>query len=154
MACGNMDDIFYVTGGKAIVSEIIDDEAIILDLRSGTYFSALGAGAVIWDGLVAGFSTAEVLLRLRSEFTAAPETMDAGMAAFVAALCEHGLLTTSAAPAGPRAWTLPLAPAPIAFVPPVLEIHGDLEDLARLDPIHDVEEERGWPNRKTDHAHG
>ena len=42
----------YRVRDKNVVSEIIDDEAIIMDLADGTYFSSDGAGAIIWDGIV------------------------------------------------------------------------------------------------------
>jgi len=43
-----------------VVSEIIDEEAIIMDLSTRRYFSAEGVGAVIWDGMVCGFDVAQI----------------------------------------------------------------------------------------------
>ena len=43
-----------------VVSEIIDEEAIIMDLSTGVYFSADGVGAVIWDGVACGFEVTEI----------------------------------------------------------------------------------------------
>jgi hypothetical protein len=45
-------------------------------------------------------------------------------------------------------WTMPLPATKCPYIPPILNRHGDMQDLALLDPIHDVEGE-GWPNRKT-----
>ena len=51
------------------------------------------------------------------------------------------------------------APAPVDLVEVgewtaddlVLEEHTDMADLLGLDPIHDADENVGWPMRRTDH---
>ncbi len=133
---------------SAIVSEIIDGEAIILDLRSGVYFSAQDAAAVIWDGLIAGFSTTEIEAHLCEYFIAEPAQLQAGITALVAELIANGLIETATDhPAAPQ-WSMLPPASKLPFAPPVLNRYGDLQDLAKLDPIHDVAEEAGWPNPK------
>jgi hypothetical protein len=36
----------------------------------------------------------------------------------------------------------------LAFTQPVLEVYTDMQDLLLLDPIHEVDEEAGWPSPK------
>ncbi len=133
----------------AVVSEIIDGEAIILDLRSGVYFSAQDAGAVIWDGLAAGFSTDLIELRLAEFFIGEPTRLQTGMAAMIADLIANDLIeAASEVPAAPQ-WSMTPPTARTPFTAPVLHRYGDLQDLARLDPIHDVAEDEGWPNRRS-----
>ena len=43
---------------------------------------------------------------------------------------------------------MPLSADRRGYEPPILNRYDDLQNLALLDPIHDVEE-AGWPNRKT-----
>jgi len=44
----------FTVNAPAVVSEVIDGEAVILNLRSGHYFSALHTGAVVWEWIDGG----------------------------------------------------------------------------------------------------
>jgi hypothetical protein len=132
------------------VSEIIDEEAIIMDLDSGMYFSAEGVGAVIWDGMACGFEVAQIKQRILKSFSVDPISLDADFEKFAASLLADKLVEVADGAAQPKAeWSIPLSDARRSYDPPVLSRYDDLQDLALLDPIHDVEE-TGWPNRKTD----
>jgi hypothetical protein len=37
---------------------------------------------------------------------------------------------------------------PLAFVSPVIETFNDMEELLKLDPVHDVDSMEGWPLKK------
>ena len=39
----------FEVNSPAVVSEVIDGEAVIMNLKSGNYFSIQNSGAVIWD---------------------------------------------------------------------------------------------------------
>lgn len=119
-----------------------------MDLRTGLYFSAGGIAALVWDGIATGHDTAAIAARIQAATGGEAEPIAADVAAFVAALVENRLVQESQDAAPAADWTLPLPAAPIAYATPVLERHGDLQDLAALDPIHDVQEEMGWPNRR------
>ena len=134
---------YYRANQPSVVSETIDSEAVILDLSSGTYFSARSTGAAIWEALQAGADADAVL-------AAAPdESARAAIEAFIAHLLEQRLLVAADPPAQPVA--IPSIDAP--FAPPMLEQYTDMEDLLLLDPIHDVEVV-GWPVRKTTQDEG
>jgi hypothetical protein len=138
----------YRVRNKNIVSEIIDEEAIIMDLGAGTYFSADGPGAVIWDGIVCGFEAAQIKQRVRDTFSADPR-LNTDFESFISSLLTSQLVDVADGAALPNAdWSMPLPAERRAYEPPVLNSYTDLQELALLDPIHDVEE-AGWPNRKT-----
>src|SRR5579872_7279583 len=82
----------YRVRDKNIVSEIIDEEAIIMDLATGTYFSADGAGAVIWDGIVCGFEADQIKQRVRQAFSADAAELNADYENFTASLLAHRLV--------------------------------------------------------------
>jgi hypothetical protein len=134
---------------KNVVSEIIDEEAIIMDLAVGTYFSSDGAGAVIWDGIVCGFEAARIKERVQHAFSVGPADLDLDFENFVATLFANKLVDVAheAVPSSID-WSMPLPANRRGYDPPVLSRYDDLQKLALLDPIHDVEE-AGWPNRKT-----
>jgi hypothetical protein len=141
---------YFQLRSSAIVSEIIDGEAIILDLRSGLYFSAQGAGAIIWDGVVAGFPVAAIAERLQAGFDAESALIESSLESFIGALLSNELIEPATASVQPTAnWSIGIPEAKTAFTAPTLNVYGDLQDLAQLDPIHDVAE-AGWPNRRTE----
>jgi Coenzyme PQQ synthesis protein D (PqqD) len=140
--------LLYRVHNKNIVSEIIDEEAIIMDLATGTYFSADGAGAVIWDGIVSGFEADQIKQRIGQVFAAERADVSADFEKFVASLVTHRLVDVGHGTAfARREWSAALPDHRRDYLPPVLNSYNDLQDLALLDPIHDVEE-TGWPNRK------
>ncbi|HEY4404768.1 MAG TPA: PqqD family protein [Xanthobacteraceae bacterium] len=133
-----------------IVSEIIDDEAIIMDLSSGRYFSAEGVGAVIWDGMVCGFDVTQIKQRILQSYALDAAGLDADFEDFADALLANKLVEAvhdSAVASVDRGMPLPAHRR--KYDRPVLSRYDDMQDLTLLDPIHDVEE-TGWPNRKTD----
>ena len=123
-----------------VVSEVIDGEAIVLDLRVGTYFATDGVGAVAWAAAVDGFSSEEIVASATDSF---PDVAEVGrtIADFLKGFVDAGLLTESesdeTSDGGRIVW-------PSSFRAPVLEKHQDLEDMMQLDPIHDTDAS-GWP---------
>jgi hypothetical protein len=133
-----------------VVSEVIDGEAIIMDLRSGNYFSADGVGARVWAAIDQGHRRDAILAWMAASFDGDEAKMAEGLDAFIAQLTEHGLIEPRD-PADPAPSAPSLAPEAerTPFRLPVVSIYTDMQDLLLLDPIHDVDEQ-GWPTRKTD----
>ncbi len=134
----------YQIDQPSVVSETIDDEVVILDLRAGLYFSITGLGAAIWNALVAGHAVEAILAAASTAFPEHASEVGPAVSQFVARLVEQKLLLPAASPAVAPADALHLGGA---FAAPVLSSYEDMEDLLLLDPIHDVEE-AGWPVRK------
>ncbi len=109
-----------------------------------------GAGAVIWEGLIAGFSRLEIEARLAAAFDAVPAVMHAAFSSLLAELTSKNLIQPGTARHNPGIWSSPAPAQKLPFTPPTLNTYGDLQDLAQLDPIHDVEAQTGWPNRRTE----
>lgn len=42
-----------------------------------------------------------------------------------------------------------LRPVLAPFVPPVLRKYTDMQEFMLVDPLHDVDEQAGWPHAKT-----
>ena len=138
-----MSTLQYVVNSPHVVGEIIDDEAIILNLDSGQYFSTEASGAIIWSAVESGVTVEETANRLVDRFEIAPERAVEEAANFLKLLEEHGLVRAEPAPVRLARLAMPRSRCE-AFVAPQLGIHSDLDDLLRLDPIHDVDQ-MGWP---------
>jgi hypothetical protein len=133
----------------SVVSEVIDGEAVIMDLLSGNYFSAPGTGGEIWRDIEAGRNYRQILRSLAVRYRGDLQALTAAADRFVSDLLANHLVeeivVEESADIDPGHCVEPPA---AAFRPPVLERYTDLQDLLLLDPIHDVDAV-GWPTRKT-----
>ncbi len=111
-----------------VVADVVDGEAIIVDLGSGRYHRLAGSGAVVWQALSEG----------RTPPGSGP------VAALVTALVDAGLVVPdgSAAPS-------PGFPDIVDDGSLVLESFEDLADMLLLDPIHEADPDAGWPTPAT-----
>ena len=149
MSTAHRSDRFEVNA-PAVVSEIIDGEAVIMNLKSGHYFSIQGSGTAIWDWIGQGHSVDAVLQSTRQAFIGEAAEIENNVIRFINELLHHELIRPGAqaekAPDGmPSVNGEQKAPAP--FEVPVVEVFNDMQDLLLLDPIHDVDE-AGWPRLK------
>ena len=133
-----------------IVHETIDGEAILLDLRSGNYFSLDGIGAVIWEFIDKTGNWGEVINVMVAANESQKETISNSIKSFVEDLVNENLLvqaSNSKSANDVTELTELLKVAARDFKPPVVNKYSDMQDLLLLDPIHDVDE-KGWPESK------
>lgn len=118
-----------------VVSDIIDEMAVIINLENGAYYSGSDTAAHTWGAVIAGASADE----LATTFSAPV----AELREFIDQLVHEGLVRprTTAAIAVAVEWRVT-----VPYSRPVLERFDDLEDLLLLDPVHDVSPQ-GWPHR-------
>jgi len=132
----------------AVASEIIDGEAVIMNLRTGAYFSTRGSGSLLWSWIEQGVAEDVLLLALRQTFPGVDGQAAPALEAFLSQLLEHELIREVPLQ-GPIPSPEPkTTPVNVPFVAPLLEVYTDMQDLLLLDPIHDVSEEEGWPAPK------
>lgn len=137
----------YRINQPVVASELIDGEAVIMNLKTGNYYSARETGGQLWAWLEDGLSYHELLSRLIAAYAGEADAMDRGLMRFIGQLREEELIVEVPREAG----TAPLPADPAepdcerpSFTAPVLDVYADMRDLMLLDPIHDVAEV-GWP---------
>jgi len=121
---------------ERVVSKIMDGEAVIIDLTTGTYYSLIHAGARAWDLLIAGHSVAAVAAAVAREYGIARERVTTDVEALVGQLVNEGLVRpVDEAPAADSAdASVPVETAAGSYEAPVLQIYRDMQDLLALDP--------------------
>lgn len=132
--------------GAHIVSETIGDEVIIVDLVDGSYFSLLGCATVIWEYLKKGYSKNQILETLQSTLTAIPPDLERHLEGFVNSLIDEKLIEPSSTGDSVSGSSSSSTSEKIAFVAPTLQKFTDMEDVLKMDPIHDFDE-MGWPHQ-------
>ena len=75
-----------------VVARTVGDEAILLDLATGTYFTLNPVGAVVWRRLEAGDSIDEIVAAVLSEFDAAESVVREDVRVLLEDLASNGLV--------------------------------------------------------------
>ena len=132
----------YVVNAKHVVQEIIDGEAVVVNLDKGSYYSLQGGGALAWEWLLKGADAATLVAGMEARFEAEPGVIEANVSELLDRLVEEGLVVQPATAAAAKVpdWEGPRTP----FVAMAVEVFTDIQDLLLLDPIHDTDEQ-GWP---------
>ena len=132
----------WCPNAPAVVSETIDGEVIVIHLERGSYFSLRDSAAELWALVEEGCEPDAIARALAGRYGASSsEEVTAATERFLEELRQEGLVVESN---GTPAAVPALEPATTEFPPPQLEKYTDLEDLIKMDPIHEVEPE-GWP---------
>ena len=140
---------FRILAGS-VVSEIIDGEAVIMQMRTGHYFSTRGTGAVLWDLLLRGIDLPTAAQLFAAASGRSLDEIVPAIDAFVADATRHhlGESSTVGALSNSQGMLAEVPAIPSTWSTPVIEAFTDMEDLLLIDPIHDVSEEVGWPMQK------
>ena len=134
----------YAPAHSEIAHERVEDEVIVINLRTGAYFSLVGTAADSWDLLLTGVPLDAVAGAIAQRYGVDAPGVRSDLEAFVSSLLQEDLLAaTELSSDEPPAAVV--APAPVrTYHPPMLEKYDDMEELLLLDPIHEVDE-AGWP---------
>ena len=79
---------------QQVMSRLVGDETVLLDLSSGIYFGLDGVGKRIWETIAEGRSLEETTMIITAEFEVNETQAQTDLIAFVENLVERGLLET------------------------------------------------------------
>lgn len=142
MAVDEPNPTFLQIAAPDCVAEEFDGEIVALNVKTGIYCSMREAGAALWRDLVAGHSV-ESLAQALVAGGGEPK----GFHEFVDTIIAHGLMRPTL--------SLPENPSALEFLDLVLtnpaslivEVFFDMKSLLLLDPVHEVDDAKGWPAR-------
>lgn len=144
----------YEPADGDIVSEEIDGEVIIVNLRNGNYYSLGQSATVVWAGIQEHATLERLRQRMQTRYAGETGSMERDLAELIKALEAEQLIAARPAdetPAAPDGSAAAVGPAgeKTAYLPPLFERFTDMGDLLLLDPVHEAEDEKGWPHAKT-----
>ena len=125
-------DSRYRVNRAEIAAKLIDDEAILINLSTGTYYSLAGTGALVW-ALLEHHDAGEISAVLARSAASDERSTWADVEPLLDELvAERLIVPADGDPPGP----LPETGLPVitAYEPPVLEKYSDMSDLLALDP--------------------
>lgn len=129
-----------------VTHEIIDGEAVIINLDSGNYYSLVDEGSFIWSLVEKGASASELQNVVLQTYQGDAQDIDRGVQELLAQLQQENLIVPfdgAAAAVDLQAPNNNNDEKPL-FNPPSLNKYSDMQELLLLDPIHDVDD-AGWP---------
>ena len=135
---------------ERIAADVVDGEAVIINLDTGSYYTTDGVGCDVWLLMASGITLGQTVDRLAARYDAGGDDLVAYVDTLVGALLGEGLMTEAGPDHVQHQLTDPLPPAaaPIPFVPADFVSFDDMRQLLLLDPVHEVDE-RGWPHAAT-----
>lgn len=144
----------YEINAPTVFGEILDDEAVVLNMTSGHYFSIPGSGALIWAAIEQQAPVEDIAAAFAARFDLPIEDAHRDVGQFIDQLLGHdlvrpctrdGVTNGTNGAAHPPEWCAGTG----AYSAPTIEPFSDMQDILLLDPIHDVDD-AGWPvsNRK------
>ncbi len=80
---------------QGVVGRAVGDEMVLLDLRSGTYFTLSAVASTVWNRLEGGCGLDEVIAAVVDEFEVDEATARTDVLEFLAAASESGLVASS-----------------------------------------------------------
>ena len=134
----------YAIDTANVSHERLHDEVIIINLKTGAYYSGSGPAADLWDLLCQGAIISQLASVLASEYSCDEALVLQDINGCLDFLVECAIIQVDGE-IGASASELVLPKIQRAgWIPPKFEEYTDMWDLIQLDPIHDVGE-AGWP---------
>jgi hypothetical protein len=117
-----------------IAAEVIEGEAVIINLATGVYYSLDGVAGTIWRLVSDRLDVASIVNRLVASYEVDMADAERDVRNVLRQLLDEGLIE----PAGAGAGAGPADPRPPAdrapYVTPAVEVFRDMQDLLALDP--------------------
>lgn len=141
----------YHLDSTNIATEIFDNEAVLINIPQGKYYSVRGnTGIRILEILQEPSSIDNILAAVRNEFELNNEVdSENEIEIFINHLENENIII-------PAQEAIACKPEETDFKRPYekveLEIFDDMQELIMLDPVHDVESFKGWPQKKEEFA--
>jgi len=141
-----MDTQRFKVNIPTVTHEIIDGEAVIINLENGNYYSLSDVGSFIWGLFETGSSANEIRNQVLQTYQGDATDIDRSVRELLTQLQQENLIVPVNGTASDHT-----QPAPAnnndekqSFNPPMLHKYSDMQELLLLDPIHDVDD-AGWP---------
>jgi hypothetical protein len=133
----------YKINEEKMFADITDDVAIIINNETGVYYGMNGFGTSVFENLMNGTSSAEVLEKLKS-MPNIPSNIEDNFNIFITALLEKELLIPSNEEISGKEIKINEELAISDEFSLSVREYNDAQELLLADPIHEVKEETGW----------
>ncbi|MBK7995149.1 MAG: PqqD family protein [Blastocatellia bacterium] len=144
-----MQEKFFQINSPQVIREFFDDEAVIVNLELGIYYSLDSIGAIVWGLIEQGASNTQIVEKLSQMFKLSTN-IEKDIEEFIDLLLKEELIAATDN-ASLTSFDSINIDNKLTYSKPTLNKYTDMQELLLLDPIHEVDEE-GWPNIKNKQA--
>ena len=118
---------------EEVIGKVLDGEAILINLATGSYYAMPGVGALIWQAIEERCSLHEIAQRVSASYQVSVDEAGTDVLALAQRLLDEGVAALAAdAPAPGTALAVPGTRAP--YEAPQLTAYSDMRNLLALDP--------------------
>lgn len=128
-----------------VISEAMELEQVVIDLKSGCYYNMNEFATEIWRRIEFGYNTEEIIQELTNSSQQMKEDSVLLIKEFIKKLEEEQLIVVTEIDANKKTKKIPSSN--LKFGLPSYQKFDDMQEMLLLDPIHEVSE-AGWPNIK------
>jgi hypothetical protein len=118
---------------EEIAARVIDGEAIIINLATGSYYSMTDVGGLIWASIEQHRSVEEIAAEVSAAYDVSLERARADLLDLSAELVRCGVVLLSPEPAARGESPIPPSPR-LPYATPALTAYDDMRNLLALDP--------------------
>ncbi|MGN1124997.1 MAG: PqqD family protein [Candidatus Gastranaerophilaceae bacterium] len=135
----------YALNEEKMFADVTDGVAIIINSETGIYYGLNALGTVVYENLVNGASTEEILSALKS-IAGAPADIEAKLDSFIKTMLNNELIIEAEISSASVNIDENIAKEDAFELK--CEEYNDAQELLLADPIHEVKEESGWTPEK------
>jgi hypothetical protein len=129
-----MADKYYEPNMRDVNAEIIDGEAIIINVATGVYYSLEHSGAYVWELLTSGHSVQQTVQAIVSRYPGSAESAQQDLDGLVTQLLEEKLISEKTDSPSTVVNGISSERSTDSYRKPELNIYRDMGDLLALDP--------------------
>ena len=131
---------FYLADASRFPHETIDGETVLIDATKGHLFLFAGTGPRLWQRFIAGATIDGVVAEAIARYG---DSAEAPTREFLDELVDAEMIRPGAST--PTASAEISIDWPDTFEAPVIERYDEISDIISMDPIHEVDPDKGWP---------
>ena len=128
-----------------VIYESFESEVVIIDFKTGSYYSLDSVGSDIWRFIEEGATATEIVEAMTCRYEGSREHIDTAVNHLLAKLQKENLIVTDGVkkPGSEGEPNIHVETHPetekLRFDTPILQTFTDMQELLLLDPIHEVD---------------
>jgi hypothetical protein len=130
----------YVQNSESVTSETFDDDTVLINFLTGAYFSLRGSAPAIWSSMQTPISLDKIVEAVPEDATGARAAIERMLEVLVAEDCVRKIQVDESEMGQICSMNVP-------YEFPKIEVFRDLAELISIDPVHEVDDDDGWPHR-------
>lgn len=140
-----------------VVFEYFKDETVIINLKSGNYYSIDKVGTDILSLIEKKETLNQIIFHIKRRYHASAQDIDDSVKKFIDQLNKEKIIKEEVSSEREKKSLEKKASdqskniKKVSFSSPRLSKYTDMQELLLLDPIHDVDE-TGWPKKKSNNS--